>query len=87
MRGRERVIRALLDGNSTLKDISHAAKMSENKTFEILKLLREEGLVERVGWGKYRLIEVPSILSGPGLERPNVLSPPKFFFRTGEKKK
>ena len=87
MRGRERVIRALLDGNSTLKDISHAAKMSENKTFEILKLLREEGLVERVGWGKYRLIEVPSVLTElPKIEAPTI-EMPKFFFRTEKKKK
>jgi len=87
VRGRERVIRALLDGNSTLKDISHAAKLDESTAHKTLKLLMEEGLVERVGWGKYRLIEVPSVLTElPKIETPTI-EMPKFFFRTEKKKK
>ena len=74
MKVRERVLIALAEGNMTLKDISHAAKVDESTAHRVLKLLREEGLVERVGWGKYRILDPPSVLSRPSLGRPNVLS-------------
>lgn len=53
-----RILQALKEGKKTLKEISHHAKSDESTVSKVLKELRRDGLVVRVGWGTYALSDV-----------------------------